>query len=510
MAQLGEEKGSPPSARLLFKNAMWNFAGLAAPLIVGIFAIPILIEGLGKERFGLLTIIWMGVSYFSLFDLGFGRALTKLVAERIDQPAEELRPVIWTALFSVAALGAVAAVMVWLGATVLVRSVLNVDFALQGDGVAAFQLLALGLPLVTLTSALVGLLEAHQRFFAISAIRVPLGVLGFAGPVVTLQWSQSLVWATGSLLLARILAMVAFWYVAKRVQPELRNPRWPDRTHLRSLWSLGGWMTVSNTVGPLMVYFDRFMIGTLLNMKAVAYYATPWEVLSRLQLVPQAIVGVLFPAWAAAYRSDRSRLVALYGGAVNALTVLMMPVAGAAFLFAPEALELWLGSEFRRAATGVVQWLAVGWLLNALARPALTVLQSIGRPDLPAKIHLGEVVPYFAALWLVTEAVGIVGTAAVWTLRAAADAVILNVFAARAIPELRVQVLRAHIVAAGVLLGAALLWLLEPLALRSSAFVALCFFTAVLGVPMLRRLKQGTSGVANLAHNVSRSVRRIG
>ena len=47
------------------------------------------------------------------------------------------------------------------------------------------------------------------------------------------------------------------------------------------LLRFGGWMTVSNIVGPLMVTLDRFLIGALISVSAVAYYATPYEVVSQ-------------------------------------------------------------------------------------------------------------------------------------------------------------------------------------------------------------------------------------
>ena len=68
--------------RRLVRNVFWNLLGTGAPLLVAIVAIPMLIEGMGTARFGVLTLAWMVVGYFSLFDLGLGRALTKLVAER--------------------------------------------------------------------------------------------------------------------------------------------------------------------------------------------------------------------------------------------------------------------------------------------------------------------------------------------------------------------------------------------------------------------------------------------
>ena len=45
-------------------------------------------------------------------------------------------------------------------------------------------------------------------------------------------------------------------------------------------------MTVSNVVGPIMVYLDRFLIGALLPMAAVTQYVTPYEVVTKLTVIP--------------------------------------------------------------------------------------------------------------------------------------------------------------------------------------------------------------------------------
>jgi len=70
----------------------------------------------------------MGVGYFSLFDMGLGRALTKLVSERLgDGRLDELGNLIWTALFLIVVLGFIGATAVYFGADPLIRHVLNVE-----------------------------------------------------------------------------------------------------------------------------------------------------------------------------------------------------------------------------------------------------------------------------------------------------------------------------------------------------------------------------------------------
>lgn len=476
------------SGRLLARSAFWNFFGMAAPILMALFAIPLLIEGMGKERFGLLAIIWMGVGYFSLFDMGLGRALTKMVSERLGRgTTDDLDALIWTALILLVFLGGLGASVLLMFSDALVTRVLNVPAELQSEGVAAFRILAVGVPLVILTAGLVGLLQAHQRFGTITVIRVPLGVLTFGGPLVTLQFTPSIAWATAVLLIGRMFALAAYYLAARGVRPELRNRPFFDRSEVSPLLGFGGWLTVTNIVGPLMTYMDRFVIGAFLTLTAVTHYVTPYEVLSRLQMFPQAIMGVMFPAMAAAHGGDPNRLATLYGHSSRLIYWGTLPVIAGVFLFASEGLFFWLGRDFQLAATPVVYWLAVGWAINSLARPAFTVLQSAGRPDLVAKTHLLELTPYFLVLWWLTSRYGISGVAAAWTLRVLADTFILNVLAARKLPELKTQVTRTYLTIVFTVMTFFGLWMLESVPTRLLAALGVVAVSTIALWPLLRR-----------------------
>src|SRR5438874_1266844 len=103
------------SGRLLAKNTLWNLLGSGAPMLVAVFCIPILIRGLGKERFGILTLAWALIGYVSLFDLGLGRALTQLVARKLGAGEErDIPSVAWTSLLLMLLLGFAGSVAVFL------------------------------------------------------------------------------------------------------------------------------------------------------------------------------------------------------------------------------------------------------------------------------------------------------------------------------------------------------------------------------------------------------------
>ena len=58
------------SSSATVRNVLWSLAGTGLPLIVAAASIPSLIAALGTTRFGVLSLAWIVVGYFSLFDLG--------------------------------------------------------------------------------------------------------------------------------------------------------------------------------------------------------------------------------------------------------------------------------------------------------------------------------------------------------------------------------------------------------------------------------------------------------
>src|SRR5215472_17204940 len=132
------------SGRLLAKNVLWNLVGSGAPMAVAVFSIPILIRGLGKDRFGVLTLAWALIGYAGLFDLGLGRALTQLVARKIGAGEDhEVPMLVWTSLLLMLLLGVVGVLAAVLLSPWLVHRALNVPVALQRETLQSFYLLGL-------------------------------------------------------------------------------------------------------------------------------------------------------------------------------------------------------------------------------------------------------------------------------------------------------------------------------------------------------------------------------
>jgi len=223
---------------------------------------------------------------------------------------------------------------------------------------------------------------------------------------------------------------------------------------IKPLISFGSWMTVTNIVGPLMTYMDRFLIGAFISVTAVAYYATPYEVVTKFWLIPSALVGVLFPAFSTALAHDRQRAGQLFGRGINYTFLALFPLTLLVVALAHEVLTVWLGREFADNSAFVLKWLAAGVFINGIARVPFALVQGAGRPDLTAKMHLIELPVYLSALWWLIGVYGIQGVAIVWVVRVCIDSLILFVMAKRLLPVTSAMVrgsLARIIAASGIL-----------------------------------------------------------
>jgi O-antigen/teichoic acid export membrane protein len=189
--------------------------------------------------------------------------------------------------------------------------------------------------------------------------------------------------------------------------------------------SFGGWMTLSNIVGPLLLYLGRLLLAVYVSVEAVAYFSTPYDVVINLLIIPTTLVGVFFPMFARDAIARPASVRVHYRQALIYNMALMLPVALAAFVFARPALSVWIDPGFAEKSYLVARLLAVGVLVNSVGLISQSLVQALGRPDLTAKLHVLELVAYVPYLsWLVGH-FGVEGAAVAWLIRVAISTLVL-------------------------------------------------------------------------------------
>lgn len=417
--------------RQVAHNAVWNVAGTIASLLVGLVALPVLLHALGAARLGVFTLALGLIGFSGLFDLGLGRALTQGVSTAIGvgRPQSAVAAMVWHVLRLLVFFGLVWTVALWIAAPFLVEHLLSLGGTMACETIFGLRAVALSIPFALVAIGAMGALEGLQRFRQVSSWRTAMSIVQFGLPVLAALWRPDVGWVIAALAATRVLSLLLWLTVLQAALPASWRAisRGDD---LRQLLRFGGWLSVSNVIGPLMVYADRFYLATQFPPTAVAYYTVPYDAVFRTTTLPMTAMNAVFPALAAAQHQPNASGHMLRAAGMT-MVALLLPLILLALLFAQPLLTLWLGAGFGIPATPILKLLLIGVFLNSCAHVPYAFLQANGRSDLTAKLHILEL-PIFAVLlvWAV-HAHGVTGAALAWTLRVALDTALLYAVALR-------------------------------------------------------------------------------
>lgn len=410
-------------------NALWNVLGATIPLFAGIIAIPLLLRSLGDARLGVFTLALGLIGFSGLFDLGLGRALTHMVAFEQGKGTSHraIAGLARKALSALVFLGLIWAIILWWITPFITEHLFFLSGVLGKETTSGLHWIALSLPFALPAAGLIGILEGLQQFPLINTIRMPLGAAFFIIPALVGLVMPDVGIVIGALAATRMVAFLIWMFTLLRVF-NLFTASPPAKLRAGPLIRFSGWLTVSNIVGPLMVYTDRFYLASLFSPATLALYTVPLDTAFRLTSLPLAAINALFPALAHA-RSQPAQAAPLVRLAGQFMLLLWFPPILVAILLAQESLTLWLNQGFASQATSILQWILLGIFLNGFAHIPYAVLQAAGHADTTAKLHMLEL-PFYAGLiaGLVTS-FGIVGAAMAWAARIFLDTILLFLLA---------------------------------------------------------------------------------
>jgi O-antigen/teichoic acid export membrane protein len=177
------------------------------------------------------------------------------------------------------------------------------------------------------------------------------------------------------------------------------------------------------------------VLGAIVPVAAVAYYAAPQEAVTKALVIPTALNSVMFPAYSAERVDDSPRLGDYRRRSIRYTFFLMFPATVAIAALAPEILSTWLGTTFAANGASAMRWFSLGVLVNGIAVTPSAFLQARGAAASVAVLQLIEVPLFAGGLALATLSSGLAGAAAAWCARAAADLCCLLALARRSSPS---------------------------------------------------------------------------
>ncbi|AMP08596.1 polysaccharide biosynthesis family protein [Collimonas arenae] len=405
----------------------FNLLGNIIPMPIALICVPVISRLAGVDRLGALGIVWALVGYFSFLDFGLSRVVTRRVAHAIekDRLQDELSELRGFFLWWAIPLMLVIALVLLIAGSWLSHIWSEGPIAMEIE--SAWVWIAWCVPVTLATNWFRGMLEGMQQFGRLNVLRVIFGSWNYAAPAIIVFWQPNLEAMIIAIVLGRFLALIAHVFACLQVDRQIvfgAAPRKIDS--LGHFFREGGWMTVSNVISPLMVYFDRFLLATMLPARAIAWYVVSLELMMRTTVIPAALASVLFPKFSGANQASEGGVEAhLYERGIRIIASIMLPVCAIAVVLSYEGMKIWMGESFAINSYRIVEIIAVGIFVNSVAQLPFAWVQGTGRSHLTARLHFAELPMYMVGLYFAAINWGILGAAWMWTIRVSLDCIVL-------------------------------------------------------------------------------------
>jgi O-antigen/teichoic acid export membrane protein len=406
------------------RNTLINLAGATAPTLFSLMILPLYLRLIGEARFGVLVLVWLFVGYFEFFDFGIGKATSNHMARLRDGPTSARETAFWTGALINGMLGLLGGMVLLVaghyGVTVYFGDKLSAE--LDDEIRMALPWMALAVPVGTVSAVGIAALEARERFLTLNTLQVLVTALIQLSPLLVAWWrGPALDGLIAATVIIRIAANLPIFLACRRYVPLRGRPRF-RKSLAAPLFRYGGWVTVTAVIGPILVSVDRLLIGSQIGLSAVAHYTVPYNLVTKLQILPASLLRTLFPRFSLL---EWEECVPIARQAVFALAAITLPLTIVAVIVMKPFLIVWIGAGFAEVAAPVGEILLIGVWVNNLAWVPAVMLQGQGRPAVVAKFHILELIPYVAILWIGITWAGLPGAAWAWVLRVAIDALLM-------------------------------------------------------------------------------------
>lgn len=372
----------------LKRNVVANLAGRFWTALLSLVMVPLYVNILGVEAYGLVGLYATLLAVFSLLDLGFSTTLNRELARLSTEPgrAQEARNLVRTIEVVYWALAGVIAVVMLLVSPVIAQHWVHAQHlstaTVQQAVFAMGLVVALQFPFALYQGGLLGLqrqveLNVLMAVMATAQSGGVLLILWFVSPTIQAFFG----WQLLVNALQTILSAILLWRYLPAAAGRLRF----RKEALASIWHFAAGVMGITILALILGQLDKIILSTLLPLTAFGYYVLAGNVASQLYAVVYPIFQALFPRFSQLVAlGDEPALKRLYHQSCQFLSVAVLPMATILALFAPEVLRLWIRNPAVVANAHLpMTLLVIGTALNGLMNLPYAIMLAYGWTKLP-------------------------------------------------------------------------------------------------------------------------------
>ncbi len=404
---------------MLKRNIVANYMGNAWNAIMNLAFVPLYVEYLGAEAYGVIGISAVVGTFLSLLDLGLSPMLSREMASYRGgaHSAESIRSLMRLVELVCWSCGLIGALLVWSTAPWIASQWLRSE-VLPVDTIShALRIMALVVCLRFVEGMYRGVLIGLQKQVAVNAIASFAATLrGFGSIAVLACWSPTLgafFWWQGTVAgISVALFMISSHRAIPRAVVKLKL----GIHSLATTWPFARGILIGNLIGLGLGQIDKVVLSRVIELAEYGQYMLATTAASCIAMAAGPIGQAMYPRLTEEYSAQHEEtLVAEFHRMAQLVTVLAGGVGAVLVAFPHEILLAWTGDpEIAATAATPLRMLSIGAILSVCAQVLDYLQLAAGRTRLRNSLNGVAVVAVVPALIVLVPRYGMSGAAAVW------------------------------------------------------------------------------------------------
>ncbi|MEZ5409749.1 MAG: lipopolysaccharide biosynthesis protein [Acidimicrobiales bacterium] len=356
---------------LAFAGMAWSLFRQWGVRFISIIVFTVLARTLTPDHFGLVALASVFVGFL---DIPLRVSLGDALVQRAELRVQQLDSAFWGLL----------GVSLILTFCMVAASPLLADAVGNRSVALVVAVLALGLPLTAMSVVPEAILRRQMEFKRL-AVRKVSGDSSAGAAGVGLALAGAGVWSLVVKLLVSDVVEVVLAFRAVSWRPRFRFS-WSE---LREIAVYGTWSTINSSVGFISRNADNLVIGAVLGAEALGYYSIAFQMLTIVVLLVTDTIESTAMSTFSRLQHDRARVGRGFALGVRACTLALVVASVVTVSLAPSIVARWFGEQWL-PSSDIIRVLILGGLLAPITSLAMTVLKSMGRPDLAVRLALAR------------------------------------------------------------------------------------------------------------------------
>jgi O-antigen/teichoic acid export membrane protein len=406
---------------LLKKNIAANFVGNIWQALMGLAFIPLYINFMGVESYGLVGIFATLQAIFALLDMGLSTTLNREMARLSALPDKEqemrnlvrsLEIIYWSIALFIGIVVIMAAPYIankWIKTVQL--SPQTIEQALRIMGCA----MALQWPASLYYGGIAGL----QKQVLLNVINSSMSTLRSVG-VVLILWLVSptvlafFLWQIIISFINTALLALFLWHSLRLAG----NKAIFQKKLLVAVWRFAAGVSGISILATILTQLDKIILSKMLSLEMFGYYSLSGAVAITLyRLIGPVFIATYPRLTELVFFEDQDGLKQLYHKSCQVMSVLILPVTVIVALFSYEILLIWTQNPVTAERCHLlVSILICGTALNGLMNIPYALQLANGWTSLTLAINLIAIIILVPTIVFVTREYGALGGASVWIL----------------------------------------------------------------------------------------------